>query len=72
MKSVKSPSFIDALIPVLFLVALLAVSVSIYGSDSSFGPNQIILIMSAGVASIIGLKNGLNWKQIEDAMIHGI
>lgn len=72
MKSVKSPSFIDALIPVLFLVILLALSVAIYGSDSSFGPNQIVLILAAGVASIIGLKNGLSWKVIEDAMIHGI
>lgn len=72
MKSVKSPSFIDALIPVLFLVTLLAASVAIYGSDSSFGPNQIILIMAAGVASLIGLKNGLHWKQLEDAMIQGI
>ena len=72
MKSVKSPSFIDALIPVLFLVALLALSVFIYGSDSSFGPNQIVLILTAFVAGIIGLKNGLKWKEIEDSMIHGI
>jgi NhaC family Na+:H+ antiporter len=68
----KQPSFIDALIPITVLVILLAFSVSLYGSDSSYGPNQIVLLVTAAIASIIGLKNGLKWQEIEEAMVHGI
>ncbi|NVK25329.1 MAG: Na+/H+ antiporter NhaC [Gammaproteobacteria bacterium] len=72
MNTIKKPSFIDALIPVAVLVVLLALSVAIYGSDSSYGPNQIVLLIAAGIACLIGLKNGLGWQQLEKAMIHGI
>lgn len=72
MTQTKQPCFIDALIPVLVLVALLALSVSIFGSDSSYGPNQIVLMLTAGIACIIGLKNGYKWQELEEAMIHGI
>lgn len=58
MDSVRKPSFLDALVPIVILVALLAVSVAWFGSDSSYGPNQIVLLFVAGVACIIGLKNG--------------
>ena len=72
MKSVKQANFIDASIPLIFLIACLAGSVALYGGDSSYGPNQIVLLLAAGVASLIGLKNGFKWQQIEEAMIHGI
>ena len=72
MDSIKKPSFLDALIPITILVMLLAVSVAWFGSDSSYGPNQIVLLMAAGIACIIGLKNGWQWKQLEEAMVHGI
>ncbi len=72
MKSQQQPSFIDALIPLLFLIALLAASVALYGGDSSYGPNQIVLLLATGVACLIGLKNGYRWNQLEEAMVHGI
>ena len=72
MKTTQQPSFIDALIPLIFLVLLLAASVALYGGDSSYGPNQIVLLLATGVACLIGLKNGYKWQQLEDAMIHGI
>jgi NhaC family Na+:H+ antiporter len=72
LDSIRKPSFLDALIPIVILVALLAVSVAWFGSDSSYGPNQIVLLFVAGVACIIGLKNGWKWAQLEEAMVHGI
>lgn len=72
MDTVKKPSFIDALIPIVILVALLAMSVAWFGADSSYGPNQIVLLLVSGIACIIGLKNGLKWQALEQAMINGI
>ena len=71
-KSPKDPTMTDALIPIIFLVILLSLSVYLYGDDSSYGANQIALILSGGLASIIGLKNGYSWKAIEKGIIKGI
>lgn len=68
----KEPSLLDSLIPIVVLVALLFTSVMVYGSDSSSGPNQIVLLLGMAVSAIIGLKNGYTWKEIEQGMINGI
>ncbi len=68
----KEPSLLDSLIPIVVLVALLFTSVMVYGSDSSSGPNQIVLLLGMAVTAIIGLKNGFTWKEIEQGMINGI
>lgn len=68
----KAPSLIDALVPILVLVSLLTASVVIYGDNSSYGPNQIALLVSAGVAVIIAMKNGFAWSTLEKAMVNGI
>lgn len=70
--TIKQPSLLDALIPLVMLITLLGLSVYLYGSDSSYGPNQIALFVAAGVALIIGLKNGYQWSALEQAMVHGI
>ncbi|WP_226702346.1 Na+/H+ antiporter NhaC [Microbulbifer elongatus] len=68
----RSPSLLDALIPLLILIALLSLSVFFYGADSSYGPNQIALLLCAGVAALVGMKNGFTWKEMEGGMLHGI
>ncbi|MGB1931412.1 MAG: Na+/H+ antiporter NhaC family protein, partial [Mariniblastus sp.] len=50
----KSPSLWAALVPVLVLIGLLSLNVYLYGEDSSYGPNQIALLMAAGAAAIVG------------------
>lgn len=70
--SAREPSMVDALVPVVALVIMLAASVYLYGADSSFGANQIALLLGAGIAAIIGLKNGLRWKEIEEGITQGI
>lgn len=50
----KSPSLWAALIPVFVLIGLLGLNVYLYGEDSSYGPNQIALLMAAGTAAIVG------------------
>jgi len=68
----KEPSFLDAIIPLIALIAMLAASVSYFADNSSFGPNQIALLLAMGVACIIGFKNGYTWGSIEKAIINGI
>ncbi|CAM2008634.1 Na+/H+ antiporter NhaC [Acanthopleuribacter pedis] len=67
-----APSLLQALAPVALLIFLLFVSVQFYGSDSSYGPNQIALMLSSIVAALVGMRNGLTWKQMEAGMVHGI
>ena len=71
-KTVREPSLIDALIPVIALVSMLSLSVYLYGDGSSSGANQIALILASCVALIIGVKNGYNWREIEKAVSQGI
>ena len=70
-RPVVKPSLLDALIPVILLIAMLAGTVFVFGLDSS-GPNQVALSLAAAVAALIGIKNGLTWKQIEQGMIDTI
>jgi len=68
----KEPSMLDALIPIVSLVALLFIAVVYFGNDSSYGPNQIGLLIAMGIAIIIGIKNGYQWHELEKAIINGI
>ena len=70
--TIRPPSLLDALIPVVSLMVMLALSVYLFGSDSSSGPNQIVLILGAAIGAIIALKNGHAWKDILHAVISGI
>ncbi|TDJ35226.1 MAG: Na+/H+ antiporter NhaC [Gammaproteobacteria bacterium] len=72
MTTPKSPTLFDALIPIAALVLMLAISVYLFGSDSSSGPNQIVLTMAAAVASIVAIRNGHKWFDLQRAIIEGI
>ncbi|HAI58313.1 MAG TPA: Na+/H+ antiporter NhaC, partial [Xanthomonadaceae bacterium] len=41
----RAPSLLQALIPLLVLVVLLAAGVALFGSDAAFGANQIALVL---------------------------
>lgn len=67
-----NPSFADALIPILVMMVLLTSAVLYFGDNSSWGPNQIALLISTGVALVIGFKNGHDWTSMEKAIVNGI
>ncbi|MGB5586248.1 MAG: Na+/H+ antiporter NhaC [Gammaproteobacteria bacterium] len=69
---VRIPSMFDALLPLACLIGLLTLSVYLFGSDSSYGPNQVALIVSTVVASLVALKNGHRWQNINNAISNGI
>ena len=61
-----------AIAPILFLVTLLAASVYLFGADSSYGANQIALVLATCVAALVGRRIGMNWKAAESGIINGI
>lgn len=68
----KTPTLRDALTPLLALIVLLVLSVYLFGEDSSYGANQIALILCAGIAGLIGIKNGLSWSDIQTGITTSI
>ena len=72
MNRPKEPTLIDALIPVVSLILMLFLSVKLFGSDSSSGPNQIVLTLGAAIAAIVAIQNGHSWNDILAAIVDGI
>ena len=68
----KKNPYLIASLPILFLVILLAYNVYIYGDDSLGGANQLALLFSAAVASIVGIMYGNNWKSIIEGISKSI
>lgn len=68
----KVPSLLISLLPILFLVVLLAVNVILYGESSSYGPNQIALLLAAAFTGVLGLKLGYKWEDLQDGMVKSI
>ncbi|WP_448212990.1 Na+/H+ antiporter NhaC [Colwellia sp. MEBiC06753] len=68
----RIPSMLDALIPIVALITMLSTAVIYFGDNSSYGPNQIALLIAMGIAILIGIKNGFSWASIEKAIVNGI
>ena len=69
---IKPPTLLDALIPIIFLIVLLASAVYLYGADGIGGPIQVALMLSMMIAGLIGLKNGHKWAEMGKAAVDGI
>ncbi len=68
----KNISFFWALFPILILIGLLGTNVYLYGDESLGGANQLALLLTAAFASIVGIKNGSNWKSIIEGVSKSI
>ena len=68
----KTPTLIDAIIPIIVLIIMLSVSVYLYGDDSAYGAKQSGVIVSASIGAIIAIKNGYSWKEVESGIVKGI
>ena len=70
-RTIKPPSFFDALIPIIALVILLVLAIGLYGDEGIGGPIQVTLMMSMMVAGLVGLKNGHRWADMGKAAVDG-
>lgn len=71
--SVKTPSPLLSLVPILLLVSLLFVTIRIFGSDALQGGSQIVLLITTSVCVLIAMGYcKVKWKTIEIAIINNI
>lgn len=66
------PSLFQAFIPIIFLIIALFINVALFKDYSLDGSNQIILIIAAGVASLVALKIGYKWNEIQNGIVKSI
>ena len=71
-KELKPLTFGLAITPVILLIVLLALSVYLFGADSSYGANQIVLLFSAAAVGLVGMSRGMRWRDVEQGIIAGI
>lgn len=67
IKTIKRPTFIEALIPIIFLIIIISVSILKFGADP-----QIPLLLATIVAVLLGFKLGYKWDDMENGMISTI
>jgi Na+:H+ antiporter, NhaC family len=68
----RPPTLLDALLPVIVLIALIALTIALFGISATDGPLQVALLLSAAFASLMALKNGYSSAAIADAAIGGV
>jgi NhaC family Na+:H+ antiporter len=68
----RAPTLLDALLPVVVLIGLLATTIWLFGISATDGPLQVALLLSAAFASLMALKNGFTSASVADAAIGGV
>jgi NhaC family Na+:H+ antiporter len=68
----RPPSLLDALLPVVVLIALIALTIWLFGISATDGPLQVALLLAAAFASLVAFKNGYSSAEVADAAIGGV
>lgn len=69
----KIPSPLVSLLPVAVLVVLLFFTIRLLGADALGGGSQICLLLTTALCAALGMSRyGVNWKDIEHAIINNI
>ena len=73
MKNKNLPSPLISLLPIAVLVAMLAVTIYLFGSDALGGGSQICLLTATGICVLIGMGvYQRKWKHFEKAITNNI
>jgi Na+:H+ antiporter, NhaC family len=68
----RPPSLLDAILPIVVLILLIALTIATFGVSATDGPLQVALMLSAAFASVMALKNGYTSAAIADAAVGGV
>lgn len=67
MNNQKQPSILLSLIPVVILIIFLSLNVVVFSDNSSFGPNQLALLLAAIISALIGVfALKIPYKELEE------
>ena len=67
----RDPTLLDALLPIVVLIILLAMTIVLFGIDATNGPLQVALLLSAAFASLMAFKNGYTVAAVAHAAVGG-
>ena len=68
----RPPSLLDAVLPIVVLIALLATTIVLFGVSATDGPLQVALLLSAAFASLVAFKNGYTVASMAEATVSGV
>jgi NhaC family Na+:H+ antiporter len=68
----RPPTMLEAILPVLVLIGLIALTIATFGVSATDGPLQVALMLSAAFASIVALRVGYTSAALADAAIGGV
>ncbi len=68
----RQPSLLQALLPLVLLIALLATNVVVFGDAGLDGPNQLVLLGAAAVALVIGIYNRNTYSDLLEHIVKSI
>ncbi|MDF2968561.1 MAG: mleN 3 [Nocardioidaceae bacterium] len=68
----RAPSLADALLPIVVLIFLLALTIVLFGVSATDGPLQVALLLSAAFASLVAFKNGYTVGAVAEAAVGGV
>ncbi|WP_158209124.1 Na+/H+ antiporter NhaC [Myroides phaeus] len=71
-KAEKPITLLQSLIPVIILVALLAVNVFVFRDDALSGTNQFILLIGGAIATGVGLYNRVSYDKILNQITNNV
>ncbi|MBM3420402.1 MAG: Na+/H+ antiporter NhaC [Bacteroidetes bacterium] len=69
--SIKNPTLLQALIPVVFLMVFITFNVRLF-EDTLSGANQIALILASAIAGVIAVSLGHKWLDVRAKAIDSI
>ena len=73
MKRTNAFKLVISLIPILVLIALLALDIGIFGSDAIMGASQVSLLFSAGIGMWLAMwLFKVPWQDFEDTIKNNI
>jgi Na+:H+ antiporter, NhaC family len=71
-RQLRPPSLLDAILPVVVLILLIALTIVTFGVGATDGPLQVALMLSAAFAALIALKNGYTSAALAEAAVGGV
>jgi Na+:H+ antiporter, NhaC family len=68
----RAPTLFDAILPVVVLIGLLALTIALFGVSATDGPLQVALLLGAAFAGMMALRLGHTTAAVADAAIGGV